>query len=386
MPRAVQLISRLSVGGSVLQAINTAAFLRDLGWDTVLLHGEPGPGEGSMQAIADQLGVERVVLPAMTRELGRHDARSLAECRRELVRLRPDVVHTHAAKAGAVGRVAARLARAPAVVHTFHGHVLRGYFGPRKERAFRLIERGLARACDRIVAVSDEVRDDLVELHVASAAKIDVIPVGFDMRRLSVPPERHAELRGALRRELGLPDDALVVTFVGRVVPIKRADRFLAAALELRDSGAQFVVVGDGEALADVRSSDAARTLGDRVLFTGYRADVAAIYHASDVVVLTSDSEGTPVSLIEAAACGVPVVGTDVGGVRSVVQDGVTGYVVPPDASLVAARIATLLEDGPLRARLGAAGRERVQARYAAERLAADHDRLYRELLAQRGS
>jgi glycosyltransferase involved in cell wall biosynthesis len=386
MPRAVELISRLSVGGSVLQAINTAAFLRDLGWDTVLLHGEPGPGEGSMQAIADQLGVERVVLPAMTRELGRHDARSLAECRRELVRLRPDVVHTHAAKAGAVGRVAARLARAPAVVHTFHGHVLRGYFGPRKERAFRLIERGLARACDRIVAVSDEVRDDLVELHVASAAKIDVIPVGFDMRRLSVPPERHAELRGALRRELGLPDDALVVTFVGRVVPIKRADRFLAAALELRDSGAQFVVVGDGEALADVRSSDAARTLGDRVLFTGYRADVAAIYHASDVVVLTSDSEGTPVSLIEAAACGVPVVGTDVGGVRSVVQDGVTGYVVPPDASLVAARIATLLEDGPLRARLGAAGRERVQARYAAERLAADHDRLYRELLAQRGS
>jgi glycosyltransferase involved in cell wall biosynthesis len=386
MPRAVELISRLSVGGSVLQAINTAAFLRDLGWDTVLLHGEPGPGEGSMQAIADQLGVERVVLPAMTRELGRHDARSLAECRRELVRLRPDVVHTHAAKAGAVGRVAARLARAPAVVHTFHGHVLRGYFGPRKERAFRLIERGLARACDRIVAVSDEVRDDLVELHVASAAKIDVIPVGFDMRRLSVPPERHAELRGALRRELGLPDDALVVTFVGRVVPIKRADRFLAAALELRDSGAQFVVVGDGEALADVRSSDAARTLGDRVLFTGYRADVAAIYHASDVVVLTSDNEGTPVSLIEAAACGVPVVGTDVGGVRSVVQDGVTGYVVPPDASLVAARIATLLEDGPLRARLGAAGRERVQARYAAERLAADHDRLYRELLAQRGS
>ena len=386
MPRAVELISRLSVGGSVLQAINTAAFLRDLGWDTVLLHGEPGPGEGSMQAIADQLAVERVVLPAMTRELGRHDARSLAECRRELVRLRPDVVHTHAAKAGAVGRVAARLARAPAVLHTFHGHVLRGYFGPRKERAFRLIERGLARACDRIVAVSDEVRDDLVELHVASAAKIDVIPVGFDMRRLSVPPERHAELRGALRRELGLPDDALVVTFVGRVVPIKRADRFLAAALELRDSGAQFVVVGDGEALADVRSSDAARTLGDRVLFTGYRADVAAIYHASDVVVLTSDSEGTPVSLIEAAACGVPVVGTDVGGVRSVVQDGVTGYVVPPDASLVAARIATLLEDGPLRARLGAAGRERVQARYAAERLAADHDRLYRELLAQRGS
>ena len=134
-----------------------------------------------------------------------------------------------------------------------------------------------------------------------------------------------------------------------------------------------------------MRGSDAARALGDRVLFTGYRADVAAVYHASDIVVLTSDNEGTPVSLIEAAACGLPVVGTDVGGVRSVVQDGVTGYVVPPDASLLAARIATLLADGGLRATLGAAGRERVHDRYAAERLAADHDRLYRELLARRG-
>jgi glycosyltransferase involved in cell wall biosynthesis len=385
MPRAVQLISRLSVGGSVLQAINTTAFLRDLGWDTVLLHGEPGPGEGSMQPLADELGIERVVLPAMARELGPHDARSLAQCRRELVRLRPDIVHTHGAKAGTVGRVAARLSRAPAVVHTFHGHVLRGYFGPRKERAFRLIERGLAHACDRVVAVSDEVRDDLRDLHVAPAAKIEVIPVGFDMRRLSVPAERHAELRTGFRHELGLGDDALVVTFVGRVVPIKRADRFLAAAVELRDSGARFVVVGDGDALAEVRGSDAARALGDRVLFTGYRADVAAVYHASDIVALTSDNEGTPVSLIEAAACGVPVVGTDVGGVRSVVQDGVTGYVVPPDASLLAARIATLLADGGLRATLGAAGRERVHTRYAAERLAADHDRLYGELLARRG-
>jgi len=385
MPRAVQLISRLSVGGSVQQAINTAAFLRDLGWDTLLLHGEPAPGEGTMQPLADELGIERVVLSAMTRELGPHDLRSLAQCRRELRRLRPDVVHTHGAKAGTVGRVAAQLARAPAVVHTFHGHVLRGYFGPRRERAFRLIERGLAHACDRIVAVSDEVRDDLVDLHVAPATKIGVIPVGFDMRRLSVPAAEHAALRAALRRDVGVAEDALLVTFVGRIVPIKRADRFLAAALELRDTGARFLVVGDGESLADVRGSDAARGLGDQAIFTGYRSDVAAVYHASDIVVLTSDNEGTPVSLIEAAACGVPVVGTDVGGVRSVVQDGVTGYVVPTDATLVADRIRTLLGDAGLRTRFGATGRERVHARYAAERLAADHDRLYRELLARRG-
>jgi glycosyltransferase involved in cell wall biosynthesis len=382
MPRAVQLISRLSVGGSVLQAINTTAFLRDLGWDTVLLHGQPGPGEGSMQPIADELGIERVVLPAMTRELGLHDARSLAECRRELRRLRPDVVHTHGAKAGTVGRVAAQLARAPAVVHTFHGHVLRGYFGPRKERAFRLIERGLAHACDRLVAVSDEVRDDLVELRVAPARKIDVIPVGFDLRRLSVPADRHAELRVGVRAGLGIGAEEPVVAFVGRIVPIKRADRFLEAAVRLRDTGARFVVVGDGESLEAVQRSEAARTLGDRVMFTGYRADVAAIYHASDVVALTSDNEGTPVSLIEASACGVAVLGTDVGGVRSVVVDGVTGYVVPPDSAAVAERLRSLLADPELRARLAAAGREGVAGRYGGDRLAADHDRLYRALLA----
>jgi glycosyltransferase involved in cell wall biosynthesis len=383
MPRAVQLISRLSVGGSVLQAINTTAFLQRLGWDCVLMHGDPGPGEGSMQSIADELGVERVVLRNMTRELGPHDVQSLRECRRELRRLRPDVVHTHGAKAGTVGRVAAKLARAPAVVHTFHGHVLHGYFGRPKQDAFRLIERALGHACDRIVAVSDEVRTDLIDLHVARPAKIEVIPVGFDMQRLIVPPDRHDELHHSFRAAVGLPDAPVVVAFVGRIVPIKRADRFLAAAWELRDTSATFMVVGDGEDLAALRGSDTARALGDRIVFTGYRSDIAAVYHASDVVVLTSDNEGTPVSLIEASACGVPVVGTDVGGVRSVVDDGVTGFIVPADdATMLAARIRSLVEDAALRHDLGAAGRQRVAGRFSAERLAADHDRLYRSILA----
>ena len=336
-----------------------------------------------MHQIADELGVERVVLREMTRELGPHDVQSLRECRRELRRLRPDVVHTHGAKAGTVGRAAAKLARTPAVVHTFHGHVLRGYFGRPKQDAFRLIERSLAHACDRIVAVSDEVRSDLVELKVARPSKIEVIPVGFDMQRLIVPAGRHEELHHAFRSSVGLPDAPLVVSFVGRIVPIKRADRFLQAAWELRDTPATFMVVGDGEELAALRGSEIARALGDRLVFTGYRSDIAAVYHASDVVVLTSDNEGTPVSLIEALACGVPVVGTDVGGVRAVVDDGTTGFVVPaPDAALLATRIRALIEDAELRRRFGQAGRERVEGRFSAERLAADHDRLYRSILA----
>ncbi len=370
MPRAVQLISRLSVGGSVLQAINTTAFLRQHGWETVLLHGEPGSDEGSMQSLADEFGIERIVVPSLTRDLGPHDLRSVLDCRRELRRLRPAVVHTHGAKAGAVGRVAARLQRTPAVVHTFHGHVLRGYFGPGKERAFRLIERGLAHACDRIVAVSDEVRSDLIDLRVAGPAKIEVIPVGFDMGRL----DPRAISAGA--------DRPPVVTFVGRIVPIKRADRFLALAEALRDTGATFMVVGDGASLPALRDSPVAQRLGDRLVFTGYREDVAAVYRSSDVVVLTSDNEGTPVSLIEAAACGLPVVGTDVGGVRSVVVDGETGYVVgPDDAPGLAAAVRRLLDDQTLRQRFGAAGRQRVVERFSGDRLAADHDALYRRLL-----
>jgi glycosyltransferase involved in cell wall biosynthesis len=370
VPRAVQLISRLSVGGSVLQAINTTAFLRDRGWDTILVHGEPGPGEGTMQGLADELGIERVILPSLTRDLGPKDARSILACRRELRRLRPQVVHTHGAKAGAVGRVAARLVRTPAVVHTFHGHVLAGYFGPAKERAFRLIERGLSHACDRIIAVSDEVRDDLIELRIANPSKIEVIGVGFDMARF----DQHVRAPEASR--------PLNVTFVGRIVPIKRVDRFLDLAAALQDTDATFTIVGDGEAAPALRASPLARRLGDRLVFAGYRDDIAAVYRESDIVVLTSDNEGTPVSLIEAAASGLPVVGTDVGGVRSVVVDDETGYLVAPDdAAGLAAAVRRLIDDPALRHRLGAAGRERVVARFSADRLATEHDALYRRLL-----
>lgn len=339
-----------------------------------------------MEPLADELGVRRVVLESMQRELGPHDVRSVLEMWRALRRLRPDVVHTHGAKAGAVGRAAAVLARVPVVVHTFHGHVLSGYFSPRKSAAFQRIERALARRSDRLVAVSAQVRDDLVRFGVAPAAAIEVIRVGFDMARLDVAAARHAELRAAARAEVGIAADARVVAFVGRLVPIKRADRFLRAAVTLADvPQLRFLVVGDGEMGPELRASADAQALGERLVLAGYRDEVVPWYHAADLVVLTSDSEGTPVSLIEAAACGLPVVSTDVGGVRDVVVDGATGLIVPAaDADALAAAIRALLADPARAAQFGAAGRVQVAERFSADAMARRHEALYRRLLADR--
>jgi glycosyltransferase involved in cell wall biosynthesis len=384
MPRAVHVVSRLSVGGSVQQAILTAAYLRGLGWEVTLVHGQPQPHEGSMAALADRLGLDRIILPGLQRELGARDALAVYDARRLLASLRPDVVHTHAAKAGAVGRLSARLAGVAVVVHTFHGHVLRGYFGPARERGFRLVERGLTHLASRIVAVSEQVRDDLVELRVAAPGRIDVIPVGFEMDRLVLGAAEHDALRARTRAELGLGDEQ-VVLFVGRLVPIKRVDRFLAAARLLADRpGTVFVIVGDGEQRAALAGSGDARLLGTSVRFLGYRDDLPAIYHAADLAVLCSDAEGTPVSLIEAGACGLPVVATDVGGVRSVVTPETGVVVAAGDVTGLATAMRTVLDAPQLARRLGGCGQARARQAFAVERLAADHDRLYRRLLARR--
>ena len=240
-------------------------------------------------------------IAAFRRAPGLDDARAVLATWRALRALRPDVVHTHGAKAGAVGRVAARLAGVPVVVHTYHGHVLTGYFGRTASLAFRIVERALAGLTSRLVAVSEEVRTDLVELGVAALEDIDVIPVGFDMAALALDGTARAAARAAARAELGIAQDAQVVALVGRLVPVKRAERFLAAAVALGGRPrATFLVIGDGECGPALRASAEAEALAARLRFAGYRDDVARLYHAADVVCLTSDREGTPVSLIEA--------------------------------------------------------------------------------------
>ena len=358
--------------------------MQNRGYATRLVRGSESADEGTMDDLAERMGVEPTLIASMRRDPGPGDARALAELVRIARRDRPALVHTHAAKGGTLGRAAVMLAfprRRPVVVHTFHGHSLTGYFSSRTARMYTRIERFLAKRSDVLIAVSEEVRNDLVGLGVAPAEKFEVVRLGLDLSAFADDADRAAR-RAAVRAQWGAAEDEAVVTLVARLVPIKRVDRFLETAALLRDRpDTRFVIVGDGELRAELQASEPARTLGDRLVWAGFRRDVPDVCFASDVVALTSDNEGTPVSLIEAQAAAVPVVSTNVGGVRSVVLDGETGHLADEPADL-AARIGSILDDRDGATAMAARGREHVLATFGIERLVDDLDRLYRRLLA----
>jgi glycosyltransferase involved in cell wall biosynthesis len=299
--------------------------------------------------------------------------------------LRPHVVHTHTAKAGTLGRLAARVARVPVVVHTYHGHVFHGYFSPGRTRIFLAIERALARGTDCLLAVSETVRRELLELRVGTPDRFRVMPLGLDLD----PFVRADAVRGQLRAELGLAPEVPVVAIVARLVPIKAHEVFLRAARLVREAvpASRFLVVGDGERRVALEALAAELGLGDSVRFLGWRRDLDRIYADASVVALTSRNEGSPVSLIEAMAAACPVVATRVGGVPDLVEEGVTGCLAPPDdPGALAIPLIALLGDAGRRQALGAAARARVLPAFSAQRLVDDVDRLYRELLRGRAA
>jgi glycosyltransferase involved in cell wall biosynthesis len=383
--RVMRVIARLNVGGPALHVSYLTGGLDRMGYETTLVAGSVSEGEGSMEYAARAVGVEPFYLPGLQREISPLvDIAAVARLVRLIQRIRPHVLHTHTAKAGAVGRAAAMLAgpaRPAVVVHTFHGHVLRGYFGAARSEAFRRLERTLARHSDALIAVSPEVRDDLVRLGVAPASKIVVIRLGLDLAgRVSAPPGA----RDALRAELGVPGDRFLVGWLGRMTEIKRVDVLMRALARIGDEGVEVLLVGDGPLRSEMEILAGEIGVRDRVHFAGFRTDVASVYAAVDAVALTSANEGTPVTVIEALAAGRPVVSTDVGGVRDVVTEGRSGYLVPQgDADGLVDRLRRLAADPELRNAMGEAGRAIVVPRYSVPRLVSDVDRLYRELLEQ---
>jgi len=308
------------------------------------------------------------------------DARALAAVRRLLGETGAGLLHTHMAKAGTIGRVAATtMSRRPRLVHTFHGHVLEGYFPPTVQRAFIEIERALARRTDALVAVSPEVRDALQYLGIGARQEFHVIPLGLDLEPfLSVSGPRQE-----LRRHLGLGPDRPLVGVVGRLVAIKGLDVLLDAIFLLPD--VHLAVIGDGNERAALTGRARSLGLADRVHFVGWWPDIPSAMSDCDVVALTSRNEGTPVALIEALAAGRPVVATDVGGVRHVVEDGVSGWLAPPDdPAAVAGLLRRVLDDPEPAAAFARAGRESVRGRFGQERLVADIRALYTDLAGTR--
>jgi glycosyltransferase involved in cell wall biosynthesis len=387
--KILRVIARLNMGGPALHVAYLTAGLRDRGYDTTLVAGSLARGEDSMAFVADELGVETVRIDELGREISPlRDLMATFRLARLIRRERPQILHTHTAKAGTVGRVAALLAgsrRPPIVVHTFHGHVLRGYFGPLRSLFFRVLERWLAARTTALVAVSPQVRDDLVALRVAPRERFVVIRLGIELDERVAPD---LDGRTESRRYLGIADDRFAVGWVGRMTGVKRTDDVLVAFKQLRDSGvdACLCLVGDGPDRKQLE--ERAHQLGvvRDTLFLGYQEDVAPFYAAFDALVLPSGNEGTPVSAIEALAAGRPVVATRVGGVPDVVREGEDGFLVEAGATdELADRLARLARDPELRQRMGNAGRSRVIPRYAVERLVDDVDRLYTSLLSAAG-
>jgi glycosyltransferase involved in cell wall biosynthesis len=384
--KVIRVIARLNIGGPAIHVVNLTAGLDPERFESLLVTGTESRGEGSMLDLARARGVAPVIIPGMVGEatLNRRDLKVLMALYRLFRRERPHIVHTHTAKAGVLGRVAARLAGVPVVVHTFHGHVLHGYYSPLMSWLLRRAERGLGLLSDRLVTVSEQVKRDLVRYHVAGADRITVIPLGLDLE----PFLASAGHRGKLRHELGLRDREPLIGIVGRIFPIKNHRLFLetAARVAAQLDGARFLVVGDG--ILRQAMEDYARALGiaDRVVFTGWRRDLPSIYPDLDVLVVSSNNEGTPVSAIEAMAAGCPVVATRVGGLPDLIADGQTGRLVPPrDPAALAASILRLLGDREMARRLGEAAQATVARRFTVERLCRDVEDLYVTLLARKG-
>ncbi len=370
----------MNLGGPAHHVALLSHGLTERGYETLLVTGRVGAGE---EEHTDLDGIRVRYLDRLAPEIRPlHDLLALIDLIRVVRAFRPDIVETHTAKAGMLGRLAALLARRrrPVVIHTYHGHVLRGYFGPLKTRVFRSIERGLARVSDRLIGVSKATVDELVELEIAPRVKFAVVPLGLELDpflALGLDPD------GSFREEIGVGADEVLFTYTGRLVPIKRPELMLRSLALARESGvaARVAVVGDGLPRAQLESLAQGLGCAGAVDFLGYRRDLVRIAAASDAALLTSDNEGTPVALIEAAAAGRPAVATDVGGVPDIVIEG-AGLLAPPgDELAIAARIAQIASEPELRREMGARAREHVAEKFTAGRLLDDVDLLYSRLL-----
>ena len=399
--KILRIIARLNVGGPARHVVWLTKALQDDEFQTTLIAGSVPPGEDDMGYFADENGVRPVYLREMSREISPSDTRSLLKLYRLIKAEKPDIIHTHTAKAGTLGRIAGSMyrwltwgtlvgrPRRVRMVHTFHGHVFHSYYSPAKTRAFLAIERTLARATDRIVVLSDQQLDEInKKFRVGNLERFAVVPLGIDIEQFDSDPS----VRQKLRAEFGVQESDVVVGFVGRLTEIKNISLLLHAAARIRErKDVKFAIVGDGHLRPDLEQKAASLDIGSNTIFLGNRSDISDIYSALDIVALTSLNEGTPLSLIEAMAAGKPVISTGVGGVRDLlgaVREEYGGFSIcdrgirvesfePADYQ---AGLTYLVENRRWRAEIAERGRKYIRSRYGKDRLIDDIKRLYREL------
>jgi glycosyltransferase involved in cell wall biosynthesis len=415
--KIVRVIARLNVGGPAKHVIWLTKGLQNSEFESLLATGTVPPGEDDMGYFATEQGVSPIFVSQMSREISVKDLLTIWKLYRLFVREQPDIIHTHTAKAGTVGRVAGLLyrwltpnvllgrPRACRFVHTYHGHIFHSYYGPLKTRLFLSIERALALLItDRIVVISEQQRREINhDFRVGRAERFAVIPLGLD---LSVFADWRKRGR-SFREEVGVERDEILVGIVGRLTEIKNHELFLRAAADFKtrvwrghSAGVvKFVVIGDGALRAKLEQLTASLGLTEDVTFAGSRRDVENLYPALDIVALTSLNEGTPLTLIEAMANARPVISTAVGGVvdllgKSVSPDADTSFVICErglrvpvnDAAAFADGLGYLIDDSILRREIGERGLLFVESNYSKDRLLEDVSALYTDLMAGKAS
>ena len=397
MYKILRIHNRLIVGGPSHNVTLLTAYLSPE-FETRLLVGKKDPAEKDAAYIAQRLGLKPIEIAEMRRSiLPFNDIIAYFKIKKIIREFKPDIVHTHASKSGAIGRLAAKSCDVPLIVHTFHGNVFHSYFNGFSTSLIIRIERFLAKKTDAIVAISDSQRKELTDVYkIAPPEKIFTIPLGFNLEKFSVDQDTKKEL---FRNKYGFDKNDIVVGIIGRLVPVKNHEMFLEVAALIKansNKNIRFVIIGDGESRPLIEKKAAALNLSysyfvtnpkvkSDVLVTSWETEIDEALAGIDIIVLTSHNEGTPVSLIEAQAAYKPVVSTNVGGIEDIVQHGETGFITEAgDTASFAQHILTLINTPQLRDEMGKKGYENVIKRYSKQRLITDMKHLYLSFLEEK--
>lgn len=373
--RVMRIIARMNVGGPAVQVSGLMRGFNGAEFDHRLYTGFCAIDEADyLDSVARDVKAYRI--EGLGRRVSlRGDIRAFLSLVKAIREFKPNIIHTHTAKAGFLGRLASLVSLQKSVrVHTFHGHLLNGYFGSFKRMLVVIAEKSLAFITRHLLAVGDKVRQDLLEAGIGSKGKFGLMPPGLAIGNL---PAKNDGLTF-----FGLNNERLQCAFIGRVTQIKRPDRFLDVVGEMkkRNISLDFFIAGDGELLEACRERIIAENLPVKVL--GWQSNIEKVLSAADIVILTSDNEGTPLSLIQAGMAGLPVVSTNVGSVTEVVLDNVTGLITSLDVQEIADALEKLVSNKALRAQLGRAAQDFTWANFGVERLVRDHEELYKRLLS----
>lgn len=393
MPRVLRIINRLNLGGPTFNAALLTKYLAPE-YETLLVAGTKMDSEESSEFICEQLGIDYIRLPEMSREISfSKDRAAYQKIKKLIADFKPDIVHTHAAKAGTLGRLAAHNMKVPVIVHTFHGHVFHSYFNPVKTRVFLEIERYLAKRSSAIIAISDFQKEELAsQFKLCPPDKIKVVPLGFDLSRFW---ENMEEKRKSFRSQYFLEEDELAVGIIGRLVPVKNHDMFLKVMHNIWGRTTKKVrafIIGDGEDLQVLFSNCNELKLDftyfpeqpvkSALTFTSWMKDVERAMAGLDIITLTSLNEGTPVSLIEAQAAQKPIVSTNVGGIENVVIRNETAFLSESnDISGFSDHLLKLIESEEERKKMIQLSRQNVENKFHYTRLVSDIKSLYSQLL-----